>query len=536
MVSPLRKDILATKKLTKNRKTMKKLVTYALMLTLSVTGFAQKLAFEKTYEVDRKAKRGVLDNVFVNPTDKTTTLSFVTNNGNNGKVKYQDYVFDKDYNFIKVEESQEQLYRSKRYKGEKYSVEGISVEMTMLGKMVLRKKLIEYTWSWWNGRYNKKVTLLDKIKPKDEEGNSYFVVKKYENDETGEVLVLATVIFGKQANPNEFILMKIDKDLKMDIIEKRIFTTPKYFSKSFIVPAEVDEVDEEEADEDISKSDFCIIFGGNPDKKNKETMKDFEIWRVSKEGKILVTTPCKVPLGGWNVESCIAKGGSLYFVGPANEEVSSKAPDDTKWKNYQIVKITKDKVDYATATNIDEFEAKLKKPASQSKSPAYKGKRFRFVRANVSSDGSLFICGQNFKETEYKDPLMFYFDNKGILKADYGIRLEEINDASKGRATQQFITESNGSIYWEVWELNGYKEEAGNNERPKGLYYPSIAKINTSTGEISDFVKFGTVKGKPKYYLNNSFPFIRNPDDGSYIYLGVDKPGKVFWFGKVVFE
>jgi hypothetical protein len=516
---------------------MKQIVTYALTLSLSVTGLAQKLVLEKTYEVDKKAKRGVLDNVIVNPNDKTTTLSFVTNNGNNGKVKYQDYVFDKDYNFVKVEESQEQLYRNKKYKGEKYSVEGITVEPNMLGKMVLRKKLVEYTWSWWYGRYNKKVTLLDKIKPKDEEGNSYMLVKKYENDETGEVLVLATVVFGKGANPNEYILMRINKDLKIEITEKKTFTTPKYLAKSFIIPSEVDEAEEtDETDEDISTSDICFVFGGNPDKKNKETAKDFEIWRVSKEGKILVTTPCTVPQAGWNVESVIAKGGSLYFVGPANDEVSSKPADETKWKNYQVAKITKDKVDYATATNIDEFETKLKKPASQSKSPAYKGKRFRFVRANVSSDGSLFICGQNFKEAEYKDPLMFYFDNKGILKADYGIRLEEINDASKGRATQQFISESNGSIYWEVWELAGYKEEAGNNERPKGLYYPSIAKINMSTGEIGDFVKFGTVKDKPKYYLQNSFPFITNPDDHSLIYLGVDKPGKVFWFGKIMLE
>lgn len=517
---------------------MKKLFSYALLLALPFTGMAQKLILEKTYEVDKKAKRGYLDIVTTNPTDKTTTLSFITNNGNNGKIKYQNYIFDKDYNFIKAEEGAEQLYKNKRYKGENYSVEGITVEQGMLGKMVLRKKLVEYNWSWFNGQYNKKVTLLDKIKPKDEDGNSYMLVKKFENDETGSVIALVIVAFGKGANPNEFILMKIDKDLKTEIIDKRTFTSPKYLSKSFVIPAEVDEDDNEGevSEEDISKSDICFMFAGNPDKKNKEAANNFQMWRVSKEGKILNTVDIKVLKSGWNVESVIAKNGSLYFVGPANEEVSSKAPDETKWKFYQLAKITKDKVDYVTSTDMDEFEAKLKKPASQSKSPAYKGKRFRLVKSNVTADGSLFLCGQNFKEAEFQDVLMFYFDNAGKLKAQYGVRLEEVNTASKGKATNQFVQDSNGSVFWTVWELCGYKEEVGDNGIQKGLYYPSVAKINLGTGEIGDFVKFGTVKDKPKYYLQNSYPIITNPSDGSQVYLGVDKPGKVFWFGKIVMD
>ncbi|MBA2611505.1 MAG: hypothetical protein H0U95_06015 [Bacteroidetes bacterium] len=516
---------------------MKKLLSYALLLTLPFTGLAQKLVLEKTYEVDRKAKRGFLDLVTTDPKDKTTTLSFITNNGNNGKIKYQNYIFDKDYNFIKTEEGAEQLYKNKRYKGEKYSVEGITVEPGMLGKMVLRKKLVEYNWSWFNGRYTKKVTLLDKIKPKDDEGNSYMLVKKFEDDETGSVIALVIVAFGKGANPNEFILMKIDKDLKIEIMDRRTFTTPKYLTKSFVIPAEVDEADEDEdvSEEDISRSDMCFMFAGNPDKKNKEAATNFQMWRVSREGKIVNTVDIKVLKSAWNVESVIAKNGSLYFVGPANEETSSKAPDETKWKFYQLAKITKDKVDYITTTDMDEFEAKLKKPASQSKNPAYNGKRFRLVRANVTSDGSLFLCGQNFKEAEFKDVLMFYFDNAGKLKAQYGVRLEEVNTASKSRATNQFVQASNGSVFWTVWELCGWKEEVGDSKL-KGLYYPSVAKINLATGDISDFTRFGTVKDKPKYYLQNNYPLITNPDDGSQVYLGVDKPGKVFWFGKVVMD
>ena len=67
-----------------------------------------------------------------------------------------------------------------------------------------------------------------------------------------------------------------------------------------------------------------------------------------------------------------------------------------------------------------------------------------------------------------------------------------------------------------------------------GTQYLNYSEL--STGDIGDFVRFGTVKDKPKYYLQNSYPIITNPADGSQVYLGVDKPGKVFWFGKVTMD
>ncbi|MBA3664796.1 MAG: hypothetical protein H0W61_11400, partial [Bacteroidetes bacterium] len=419
---------------------------YALLLALPFTGIAQKLVLEKTYEVDKKAKKGFLDAVYTNATDKTTTLSFVTKVSNSSNiVKYQNYIFDKDYNFIKTEGTEKE-YANKKYKGENYVIEGISVEPSMMGKMVLRKKRIENTWSWFNGRYVKKVTLLDKVKPKDEAGNSYVLLKKFENDETGEVIAL-TMVTGKNANINELFLMKIDQNLNMTIVDKSTFTNYKSLSKSYLIPSEaVDNDADENTDEDISSSDICFIFAGAENKKIKDAANTYETWRVSKEGKILNKVEFKVPNAAWNVESVISNEGSLYFVGPANEEGSSKAPDEVKWKNYQLAKLTGTKVDYVTATNIDEFEAKLKKPASQKKNPAYKGKKFRFSTANVTKDGSLFICGQNFKEKSFEDVLMFYFDNQGKLKAQYGVRLDERNDDSKINATRQYIDVRSNSV------------------------------------------------------------------------------------------
>jgi hypothetical protein len=76
------------------------------MLALPLASTAQKLVLEKTYEVDRKAKRGYPDEVTTIAADNTTTLSFVTRasgyfSGSKTKIKYQNYIFDKDYNFVR---------------------------------------------------------------------------------------------------------------------------------------------------------------------------------------------------------------------------------------------------------------------------------------------------------------------------------------------------------------------------------------------------------------------------------------------------
>lgn len=117
----------------------------ALLLVFAYAASAQKLAIEKTYEITGKAKRGYLDEVVYDPNSKQTLLSFVTRvagnfTGSKTKVKYQNYYFDKDFNFVNMEEK-EDVYRNKKYKGDDYTVEGISVQNNLTGTFVIRKKL-----------------------------------------------------------------------------------------------------------------------------------------------------------------------------------------------------------------------------------------------------------------------------------------------------------------------------------------------------------------------------------------------------------
>src|ERR1700712_5698628 len=134
---------------------MKKIIPMVGMLLsfLTFTAAGQKLALEKTYEITGKSKRGYLDEVVYDAAAKTTKLSFVTKEstnltGSKSKVKYQDYFFDKDFNFIKMDESVD-VYRNKKYKGDSYEVEGVSVQNNLIGTFVLRKKLVAFTWNWF---------------------------------------------------------------------------------------------------------------------------------------------------------------------------------------------------------------------------------------------------------------------------------------------------------------------------------------------------------------------------------------------------
>ena len=531
---------------------MKKMFLAVLIITTAFITKAQKVDFEKTYEVDAKARKGFLNEVTVNPNDKTTCLSFVTRAkgnfaGTKVKVNYQDYYFDAEYNFKELKEY-EDVYKSKRYKaekGEEYSIEGITVMPNLMGDIVLRKKKVNYKWNWYYSRYYKTVELLDKVKPKDESGNKLTLLKSFDFDEKGEALALVRPrpTRDNPADVCENYFLKVDQNLnfvKGEVIKHDVAMSLK---ASFLIPHEGVEL--EEGSNDISEADICLIWAACSyyDEKKLGKNTDFEYWRVSNEGKLLKKAKFQVAGSDWSIEELIAIDQSLYLIGPANvgKELSTKVQVSAssgvpKYKLYQLAKITGDNVDYVTSTNMDEFEAKLKKPTSQKKNPAYSGKRFRFNKASVAADGSLFICGQNLSgKGEFEDVLMFYFDNKGILKAQYGVRLEEVNDASKTNSTSQFINYTKDYAYWTIWELMGFKEEA-KGEKPKALVYPSIAKINLATGEINDFVKIGSVKDKPTYFLQNDFPFLVNPADGSQIYLGLNKKGNMFWFGKVAFE
>ncbi|GDX52333.1 hypothetical protein LBMAG27_13800 [Bacteroidota bacterium] len=188
------------------------------------SGKAQTLSLEKIYEITGKANRGYIGNINIDEASNLIELTYVTK-ANDTKAKFETYQFDTKFNFIKVTADEIEFEKASvkytwfKFKGENYTVEAVSVEGNLMGTLVLKRKQITYKWNWWWGGYDMYVKLLEKLKPKSDEGNKYYVYSKVENDVTGDVVVLVGEKAKIQKGTDPFLYMKkfyflrITKDL-----------------------------------------------------------------------------------------------------------------------------------------------------------------------------------------------------------------------------------------------------------------------------------------------------------------------------------
>ena len=214
-------------------KTLLYSVLSGLMLLLFITGsVAQTLEAENTYEITGKSKRGALGDVTYDADKGTYALTYVTK-ANDKKAKFQVYTFDKDFNFISLEEEEIEFEKAKtkytwfKYQGELYSTEGLYVEPNLMGTLVLKKKRITYKYDWFLLGYYTEVDILEKLKPKSDEGKKYYYHGHAEDDVTGEVLILVGVKdnINKNADPyrhfKEFVVLRVNQDV--DIVSETSF-------------------------------------------------------------------------------------------------------------------------------------------------------------------------------------------------------------------------------------------------------------------------------------------------------------------------
>ena len=180
---------------------------------------------------------------------------------------------------------------------------------------------------------------------------------------------------------------------------------------------------------------------------------------------------------------------------------------------------------------------KLKTPPSQKKSPAYSGKKFSIASYYVPSNGDFVVVGQNFdpgKEgLKYKDVLAFHFDQKGVLRAQYGLDIIETNQYAQSVMTpQQFMAGANSNnLYWFVKEIDGV------NGAGRVLTYGRIGKIDMSTASIGDFKILGSDNNKkPDYFLDPNFPYLSSEKPGTVVFFGSDKKEKTIWFNRIFLD
>ncbi len=526
---------------------MKKIIlTLAVLFTCGLFTqevLSQTTQVEKTYALSGKARRGTLGKVeYIN---SNYILYYITKT-NSKKMKFEVYTFDKDFNFISKTDEELDFEQAKtKYKWfkfgkEEYSVEGLTVEPTMMGTLQLKRKRVTHSFDPILFGYRKKTELLEKVKPKSDDGNKLQYYSHYEDDNTGDVYVLCAekpkgdlgAIYTK------YHIMQFNNqcDLVSDLPLTQEVAMMKVDATKF--------ADLEVSEPGIkSLGDMCFVFAPvsykgmtTPEDKDKS---NFKFIRVNNDNKKVAEFNFSSPSPGWRIDDMIVdyNTNDIYYYGPSQEGKDSyfnniTVTDKTKFKAVQLMKIHDNKFEYMTSTNLEEFEAKLKTPPSQKKAPAYRGKKFKIINYNIAVNGDFVVMGQNFEVKEgisYRDILAFHFDQKGVLRSQFSLDLLESNDVSKANQTpQQFLGGADkNNLYWFVREIDGITD-AG-----RVLTYARIGKINLTDATLSDFKMMGTTGKKPEFFIDPNFPYLATEDPSTIAFFGADKKEKNIWFCRV---
>lgn len=519
------------------------LMTSLLFLPIDLS--SQKLDKQNVYQITGKSKRGALGHVVYDRDGGRYILTYIVKESKK-MAKFQIYHFDTDFNFIEMEEEviefeeAQDKYKWFNYDGEEFYVEGVFVQKNLTGTLILKRKRIQYKYDWQFLGYHKDVDVLEKVKPKTDDGRKYFYIAHAEDELSGEVMILAGVkdLAKKGADPylhvKRLVVLKYNNKLEKTGEIEFTFDYPQHLAFSRVVGSNR---------RDYQIGSFSFVFapmGGQGMGKHEDPDNtNYTYVRIDHDMKLVDRIPFNSPSSYWVINEMIIDISSdeIYLYGPsaAGKDKYYNVSTTQKFKAAQLMKVANSKIEYFTETDLEEFESKLKFPPSQKKAIAYEGKKFTIANYHISSGGDFFVTGQNFKTSkdgiQYQDAIAFHFDSKGELISQYGIDVLENNSTSKAYGTpQKFFEQVNGDkVFWMFQEIDGI----ANNTRL--LTYPRMGHISKSSGEISDFEVYGLV-GKDKYYLDTQFPYLETDQGNTIVFFGSDKPGKEIWFARVLFE
>lgn len=513
-----------------------------LTMIFSLDSIGQTLDIENTYTITGKAKRGTLGDAFFDAQNKTYALTYVTKT-NDRKAKFQTYTFDYNFNFLDMAEDEiefekaKKKYRWFKYQGELYSVEGLFVEPNFTGTLVLRQKKITYKYDWFFLGYYKEVDILKKLKPKTDDGKKYHYYSHAEDDITGEVLILCGLKdkINKDADGyrhmKEFVVLRYNQEV--ELLGETFFSFDHPMTLAFSRY-----VSNDEGGVGGMSFVFAPIGGMGMNKVADPNKNHYAYVRVDNNPAIVDNIRFDSHATYWQInELVVDENDDVYLFGPSamgKDKYYNQLLATSKFKAVQLLKISDHKIQYFTETDLEEFEAKLKKPADQKKSPSYEGKKFQIANYGTASNGDFFVCGQNFKPSkegaQFNDIVGFHFDSKGELKSQYSVDTKENNKYSKAHGTEQFFLENAGGekVYWVQYEIVGVSMA-----RNKMLAYPSIGNVKLADGSISNFTAYG---GEEGYFLDPSYPFLETDKGSTIVFFGSNKKGKDIWFARVLLD
>jgi len=392
---------------------------------------------------------------------------------------------------------------------------------------------------------------LEKVKPRSDVGEKHYFLSGATNEGNGELYIITGLKNDKDKYSYlkniHFLRINNDLDVVKDIEIKFDYPQGLVVDKSF-------------SDEDGNLLELVCLFapikkGDNPDPdKNKYTL-----IRVNANLEVLDRLSINSNSSFWAANEIVENPddpNELVIYGPCYSDndkyfdlLTKDEIEKTKFDAFQIMKIRDHQINYITNTELDEFASKIHTPASQRKTPQYRGKKFELADALILSNGDIIITGQNWggklnpitgvRQLAYKDIIGLHFGNTGNLLAQFGIDTKENN---ADFPTPQFVLENSdhNSAYWMICEVKGLKGEglgfqlAGLGQmssflKKRLLIYPTMGRIDLNNNNVSE-VK---VYGEGKYFLDDKYPFIQLPNENKLILFGADKSGNTIWFARI---
>lgn len=530
---------------------MKKLLFTLLIASFSLAGtsVAQSIDKEATYLLDGKSRRGSLANVEID--SQGNYLLYYVTKSNDKKVKFSVYKFTSEFEFLSKEDEEIELEKIKTkyswfsYKGELYSVQAVTLNWNPAMPLVLKKKEISYHYDWLLLGYHKRTKVLEKVKPRTEDGDKYFAKAYFEDEITGDLYIVAGVAPGlvsKEAGAQmtDLRLIKYDWDLNK-VAETKIpfeYGQTIAFSKGF---AEYDP----ENPEAVGIGGGAILFAPG-EMKGSDVPTDsnpgnFTYVEFDKDLNIKARTSVDVPSPGWKVEDMAwyaNEDGSrdVYFYGPSalgKDKFHQYASLSTKMKSIQVMKISKGEVKYVTESDIEDIKSVKKMPPSVTKTRDYTGKpadKIYFKLAILSNNNVLLYGHYNDSKGAPSDYSALQFDENGKLVANYS-RNVSLKAKAPYRIMEDVMETSNG-VNWLTYEAMTKTYKYNGQETTYYYYFPVFTGIDANGKSIKDPLVLGRIGNKQTYFVNSKFPVL-GISPTQQVFFGSDMKEKNIWFCRV---
>ncbi len=515
-------------------------------------------AQEAVQELSKKASKG-----FIADTDNSGGNYLITYKIGGDKKKqevfYETYLFDKNLQFIKNEETAAPKFSAAEMPDKTQTrfgayVGGCGMDVLSM-KLKLTSTTINTKWDYKKQRYVFDKTLTSEtIKAKNENGK-YYGYAAFNNEMDGTLFIIAATE-GKK-DKNDFYILSVSSSL--EVSEKAIDITG---SQSLVYTRQ------------LGSGDVAMIFAP---KKKEADMSAYTYLLYSAKGELKNKVNFKSPSSNMLVTNVQESNGSIYFCATSTKsndsfddvfddytaEISNpcykvaqnykderwmKKADD-KMDNFHLLKFTGNQLVFATTTVVSDFKSKFKTAPADKGADPYKGKNFQINTFYVTANEEYLVAGQLINHVNfgagnpvksYEDIICFYFDKAGQLKTQFGT--QKMNTEKKSEIYpigQEFVASKDGkSVYWAILEVKGFKGYDGfwnaynGNISYYGKYFPRIAKIDLQNNSIDNF----KILGNEKFYVSSFLLPMIDTKENSVTFIGNDEDYKKLWLAKYVFD